>query len=53
MTLLECEQNETRKPNHAVIIIFADYQLFFSLEVSNPDLCRLEAAASPSVLYVL
>ena len=48
-----CEQNETRKPNHVVIIIFVDYKLFFSLEVSNPDLCTLEAAANPSVLSVL
>jgi hypothetical protein len=36
-----------------VIIILADYNLFFSLEVSNPDLCRLEAAANPSVLSVI
>jgi len=48
-----CEQNETRKPNHVVIIIFVDYKVFFSLEVSNPDLSRLEAAANPSVLSVL
>jgi len=48
-----CEQNETRKPNHVVIIIFVDYKVFFSLEVSNPDLSRLEAAINPSVLSVL
>jgi hypothetical protein len=48
-----CEQNETRKTNHGVIIIFVDYKSFFSLEVSNPDLCRLEAAANPSVLSAL
>jgi len=48
-----CEQNETRKTNHVVIIIFVDYKSFFSLEVSNPDLSRLEAAANPNVLSVL
>jgi len=29
-----CEQKETSKPNRVVIIIFVDYKLFFSLEVS-------------------
>ena len=53
LSLSICEQNETRKPNHDVIIIIVDYKSFFSLEVSNPDLCRLEAAANPSVLSVL
>ena len=53
LSLSICEQNETRKRNHVVIIIFVDYKSFFSLEVSNPDLCRLEAAANPSVLSVL
>jgi hypothetical protein len=48
-----CEQNETRKPNHAAKIIFVDYKSFFTLEVWNPDLCRWEAAANPSVLSVL
>jgi hypothetical protein len=51
-SLIICEQNETRKPNNVVIIIFVDYKLFFSLEVSNPNLCRLETAANPSVLSV-
>ena len=50
-SLSVCEQNETRKPNH-VKTIFVDYKLFFSLEVSNPDLCILETAANPNVLSV-
>ena len=44
-----CEQNETRKPNR-VVIIFVDYKLLFSLEVSNPNLCTWETVANPSVL---
>ena len=51
LSLNICEQNETRKRNR-VVIIFVDYKLFFSLEVSNPNLCRLEAVANPSVLSV-
>jgi len=45
-------QNETRKRNRLIIIIILDCTFFFSLEVSNTDLCRLEAAAIPSVLSV-
>jgi hypothetical protein len=44
-----CEQNETRKPNLVGAIAFVDYKLFSSSEVSNPDLCRLEAAFDPSI----
>jgi hypothetical protein len=47
-----CEPNETRKPNRVVIIIFVDFKLFFSVEVSNPDLFRLEAVAIPSALSI-
>ena len=46
-----CEQNETRKPNRAEII-FVDYKVLLSLEVSNPNICRLEAVANQSVLSV-
>ena len=47
------EQNETRKPNHLVIAVFVDYKLLFSLEVSNPNLRRLDAVANSSVLSVI
>jgi len=53
LSLSICAQNESRKPNRVVVIIFVDYKLFFSLAVSNPDVCTLEAAANPSVLSVL
>jgi hypothetical protein len=43
------EQNETRKRSRVVVITFVDHKLFLSLEVSNTDLCRLEASANPSV----
>jgi hypothetical protein len=43
---------EARKPDR-VIFVFVDYKLFFSLEVSDSDLCRFEAAVNPSVLSVL
>jgi len=44
-----CEQNETRKPNCVDIPNFVHYKLFFSVEISNPNLCRLEAVANPTV----
>jgi hypothetical protein len=38
--------------NRVVKNIFVAYKLLLSLGVSNTGLCRLEAAASPSVLSV-
>jgi len=45
-------QNEIRKPTLVAMTVFVDYKVFFSLKVSNPDLCKLEAVANPSVLSV-
>ena len=48
-TLSVSQQNEVRKLNLVAVIMFVDYKLFSSSEISNPDLIRLEAAFNPSV----
>jgi len=51
LSLSICEQNETRKRNHVVIIIFVDYKSFFLIRGLKPQPLQIRSCSQPKCTF--